>query len=533
MRSMTRREFLASSVAATLVSCAPSAAHAPLAFPGEIKGASFAAGHLLRGPGPEPPRERETATVVIVGSGISGLSAARYLNRKGVQDIVVLELESHAGGNSASGENAVSAYPWGAHYVPIPDPGMPDIIELFEDLGIITGRNPAGVPLYNEFYLCSDPMERLFYRGRWQEGLVPDAGLTQEAREQFLAFSQAMDVFKSSRGQDGKWAFAIPVDASSVDPEFRRWDRISMSDYMKQQSWNDPALLWYVDYCCRDDFGGRADEVSAWAGIHYFASRRGHAANADSHAVLTWPAGNGWLVKRLREGLDSRIRTKALVFNVEQIGDRVHVDYLETVTGASRGFVAESVIFAAPRFVAHRVIAALRSTPPPSLVYSPWLVAAVTLRSLPEDNGAPLAWDNVVFGDNSLGYVVATHQNLHPYPRRTVLSYYRALSDADPKVERERALGKTHSEWCQTIVADLLPTDAKIVEKIERIDIWIWGHGMIRPVPGFLWGGGREALARSIGEIHFAHSDMSGISLFEEAHIRGCNAAREILSRRI
>jgi hypothetical protein len=33
-------------------------------------------------------------------------------------------------------------------------------------------------------------------------------------------------------------------------------------------------LLNYIDYCCRDDFGLGIKEVSAWAGIHYFAARK-------------------------------------------------------------------------------------------------------------------------------------------------------------------------------------------------------------------------------------------------------------------
>ena len=35
----------------------------------------------------------------------------------------------------------------------------------------------------------------------------------------------------------------------------------------------------------------------------------------------------------------------------------------------------------------------------------------------------------------------------------------------------------------------------------------------------------------NLGRIHFAHSDMSGISLFEEAYIRGQRAADEALNQ--
>jgi glycine/D-amino acid oxidase-like deaminating enzyme len=58
--------------------------------------------------------------VVIVGGGIAGLSAAWQLERGGFRDYVLLEMEREAGGNSRGGENAVSRYPWAAHYVPVP-----------------------------------------------------------------------------------------------------------------------------------------------------------------------------------------------------------------------------------------------------------------------------------------------------------------------------------------------------------------------------------------------------------------------------
>ncbi len=56
-----------------------------------------------------------------------------------------------------------------------------------------------------------------------------------------------------------------------------------------------------------------------------------------------------------------------------------------------------------------------------------------------------------------------------------------------------------------------------------------YAHAMIRPVPGFIWGGQREKLAVSYPNLHFAHSDLSGISIFEEALVRGYNAAHKIL----
>jgi hypothetical protein len=56
-----------------------------------------------------------------------------------------------------------------------------------------------------------------------------------------------------------------------------------------------------------------------------------------------------------------------------------------------------------------------------------------------------------------------------------------------------------------------------------------WGHAMISPHPDFIWSGIREKAARPFGNIHFAHSDLSGIALFEEAFYHGLRAVDEIL----
>jgi heterodisulfide reductase subunit A-like polyferredoxin len=59
---------------------------------------------------------------LIVGGGISGLSAARQLAKKGTNFLMV-ELEDHLGGNSSNGENKYSNI-LGAHYLPLPNLGQ-------------------------------------------------------------------------------------------------------------------------------------------------------------------------------------------------------------------------------------------------------------------------------------------------------------------------------------------------------------------------------------------------------------------------
>lgn len=499
------------------------------AIPGSILGASAALGHRLRDNPPPPPSSTEDRETVIVGGGIAGLSAAWWLERNGHKNFRLLELEQEAGGNSRSGRNEVSAYPWAAHYVPLPTKESTYVRELFEELGVITGYQ-KGLPVYNEYYLCADPHERLFIQGQWQDGLVPQIGITEKDKAQYKEFFRKMNEYKLAKGRDGRAAFAIPVDASSSDPLFRRLDTISMDAFLKENGWDSRPLHWYVNYCCRDDYGRNASHISAWAGVHYFASRSGAAANADSSTVLTWPEGNGWIVNKLREKIGDKIQSNSLVFSITEKKGLTEVDSFDPTTNKSSRIQAKNVIFAAPRFVAARVIPDLKEQPYlKELEYAPWMVANVTLKALPTGRGAPLSWDNVSYYGNSLGYVVATHQNLALHPYRTVVTFFLPLDEEIPATSRRSALERTHAAWANLVAENLEKMHPGIRGNISNIDVMVWGHGMISPSPGFLWGKGREQMKKKLGAIRFAHSDMSGVSIFEEAQFHGVEAAKDVL----
>ena len=69
-------------------------------------------------------------------------------------------------------------------------------------------------------------------------------------------------------------------------------DALLFSDFLTQNGLTDPDLRWYLDYCCRDEYGAGVDQVSAWAGVHYFAARHGfqpdHAQAARDHAASSF-----------------------------------------------------------------------------------------------------------------------------------------------------------------------------------------------------------------------------------------------------
>lgn len=501
------------------------------AIPGELLGVSSTIGHKLRSGSFSQPSKELKWDVVIIGGGISGLAAGYRLAKAGFNDFVVLDLEKQAGGNAASGKNAVSAYPWGAHYVPLLTEESRCVRKLFEELGVISGYDESGLAIYNEYFICNDPNERLFRYGRWQDGLIPTIGISNDDKVQYRRFFGLMADLKARKGKDGRRLFAIPVDLSSEDQEWLGLDKMTMAQWLDKQHLTSEPLRWYINYCCRDDFGTTMFETSAWAGIHYFAARNGQAANTASDSVITWPEGNGWLVDKLAEPIQPQLINNALCYSITDKATGVTVDYLDTATQKSVRIDAKAVIIATPRFVTVRLLNSQRfSLSASDFSYSPWAVANITLSKLPAGKGAALSWDNVVFNSELLGYVNATHQITQMQPTATVLTYYWPLSHLEPHTAREEALQRGTNEWQGIFLKELLRIHPELEDHIERVDIWLWGHGMIRPAPGFIWGKNRREALIQHPPVFTAHSDMSGISIFEEAYTHGVRAAEQVLA---
>ncbi|MDG4551291.1 MAG: FAD-dependent oxidoreductase [Candidatus Contendobacter sp.] len=501
---------------------------------GVILGAPDVLGHRLQAMDFPEPAETLKTPVVIVGGGVAGLSAGWKLQQAGFADFTILELESEVGGNARSGQNAITAHPWGAHYLPFPTQESRAVCELLADFDVLRGDPYAAEPVYDERVINFAPQERLYAHGVWQDGLWPQVGVHQRDLDQYRRFHDLMDDFQRRRGTDGRKAFAIPIDFSARDPDLLALDRLSMRDFLLQNGLDSEPLHWYVNYACRDDYGCRHDDTSAWMGIHYFASRDARARDADGDDVLTWPEGNGWLVNKLRERLAAHLTTNTVAWRLSELDRAVLVDAYHPGENRSTRRLARIVIWAAPVFQAPRVFRELS----PELTaaigefqYAPWLVANLSLRGFPtERRGAPLSWDNVLYDSDALGYVVATHQHLAAHQEQTVFTWYHALSDGPPTRERQRLLATPWAEWAEKILRDLSKPHPDIRRLVSRLDLMRWGHAMVRPRPGFVWGEARQRLLQVQDRVLFAHSDLSGYSVFEEANYRGVLAAERALA---
>ncbi|MBG6187038.1 NAD(P)-binding protein [Flavobacterium sp. CAN_S2] len=494
-----------------------------------LSGTNHILGHRLRVKNFPKPSSQIHIPYLIVGGGISGLSAARQFSKKGINDFLLVELESHLGGNSSNGENKYSKFPLGAHYLPLPNKQDAALLQFLEEEQIIIGYDSKGFPKFDEEQLTFAPDERLFYKNNWQEGLVPKTGNAAEEDFQFKKFFLKMDAFRTGKGVDGKYFFDIPLSLSSSEATIRAFDAITMQQWFEKEGFNSKPLFDYIDYCCRDDFGLGISYVSAWAGIHYFAARKQDSTQDNKDNVLTWPEGNARLAHHLQKYAENKTLKNHLVYEVKSIDGKVVSTVFDADKKLTIEIIADRVIMATPQFV-NQYLIRNRKIMTQNFHYAPWLLATLVVSDLADNGSYPLCWDNVIYGANGLGYIYDQHQSLQQVQSKKVITYYYSFSSSDIKKSRKDLYQKKSTYWKQLVFDDLKIAHPNIESVTEEINIHLLGHGMISPVPGFIFGKHKKEASQNIeGKIFFAHSDLSGISIFEEAFHQGINIVNQII----
>jgi predicted NAD/FAD-dependent oxidoreductase len=520
----SRRHFVAAAAVVPLAGCARREVQH---WTGGWVGDAHALGHRVRdAKSLALPEVQRRSSLIVIGAGIAGLAASRAAMRAGIDDVVVFDPHAQPGGNSRGHRLAGVPCPLGAHYLPLPGRDAHEVSEWLHEIGIAT--NVLGRTVYDERQLCHSPQERLFFEGAWHEGLLPPAAPGSATLAQYRRFAQRVEALGREPG------FSIPTHRSTWKTGHAALDAIPFAHWLDQEGLNDAHLRWALDYSCRDDYGAGTGIVSAWAGLHYFASRHGFHAPGDEggerDAVLTWPEGNARLVQHLAAPLADRLRANHVALRVEVERHEAVVDLWNDKDQRTERWRAPQVVMAMPLFIAARIV----ESPPAALTgsaaqlrYAPWLVANLQLdRALLDRPGAPPAWDNVSYGSAGLGYVNAQHQSLAAVPDATVITAYRTL----PASERAALLERPWQHWAQAIVDDLAATHPDLPAKLRRIELARHGHAMSIPAPGVRGSAALQALreaATTTPRLHWAHADLAGYSIFEEAFTAGDHAGRE------
>jgi hypothetical protein len=180
---------------------------------------------------------------------------------------------------AAAGRCSGIACPLGAHYLPLPGDDAREVQDLLEELGL--RRRVAGRWQYDERHLCHSPQERLYFNGEWQDGLLPLQGTGPGTLAQYRHFAQRV------AGLQRTARFASRRFAPRSRPGMPRWTRMTFAAWLDAGRPGRPAPALVPGLLLPRRLWRRAATVSAWAGLHYFASRHGFPRRATPTPAAT------------------------------------------------------------------------------------------------------------------------------------------------------------------------------------------------------------------------------------------------------
>jgi len=436
------------------------------------------------------PRAGSRHDIVIVGGGMSGLSAAYFLRD---QDFLLLEKESHWGGNAYLEEYTGQAFATGSAYANTEGPAW----DLCKELGIppLPVADPDGLILNREFVPHT-----------WRAGL-DHLPYPKSVRESFRKFKSDM----------------LRVDLKKREQEL---DAVPLTDLLKGYA---PELKSWWDGYGPSNWGADAANTSAWVGLDDFQDFAGDGA--DDRA--TFPGGLGAISRKLAEVLRpshaDRMLSGATTVAVEQDRNGVTVTYIHE--GQAKAVTAKVVIMAAPKFIARRLVAGLPKAQQEAMSkmrYAPYPVVNV-IYNKPVFNGG---YDTWCPGNTFTDVIVADWvvRNQPGYKQKNnILTFYTPLRQA----ERSKLLTE---EGARDLAANVLRDWQKLLpgSEAEPIEVHIYrrGHPMFMAAPG-TYTKVIPAARQPFGRVLFANTDSTGpVSMTSggiEASLRAIEQLKKVM----
>ncbi|MFZ5464751.1 MAG: FAD-dependent oxidoreductase [Pseudomonadota bacterium] len=457
-----------------------------------------------------PPVEK-SVPLVVVGGGIAGLTTAYLLRRHGP---VVLEQGARFGGNARGESWRGLDYAIGAAYFTAPEEGSP-LRRLYGELGVdkIWRKAPGGHPVALEGRLVGD-----FWQGR----------SAPADRAQFRALAR---YFHRLYQEEGGLVYPeIPAYSRARRRHIDALDRISFRRHVESVAGGPlhPHLVTAFEHYCWSSFGASFSEVSAAAGLNFFAAEFGD--------ILVTPGGNAAIAERLYARLDAalppgHLQAGALVVDVRVAGDGVEVSY-EDAAGALHRLRTRAAVLACPKFVAARLVDDLepeRLEAIRRLSYRAYLVANVLLtRKLPDSlydlyllgGGATDDKDIKAAAERQKATDVVFGTYAHPDARSSILTLYRPLpyDGARPALLADDAYDRYRAEFEAQLQETVLPLLDVRPEDVADLRLARWGHPLPVAATGLIADGTVDRLRRPLRDrVFFVQQDNWALPAIETA----------------
>jgi predicted NAD/FAD-dependent oxidoreductase len=434
-----------------------------------------------------PPAD-ETMDVVIIGAGISGLTAAFQLRH--VDKLLVLENSIIPGGNAKSAQYQGVEYALGsAYFVDTDEP----FASLYQAIGV--PLTPLKQP---EDWLAEAPGQLApLETGRFRQGFA-------RLQRHIARLGQHKDFPR------------FPIDQASTAS--LALDTLPLADYL--QALNLPVeVLQWVDAYCRSSMGCGSQAASAYVGLNFLSEL--------ALPVYALPGGNAGIVKRLVHHVgDTRIRTGALTHRVQH-GTGRYMQVCYEHDGHMRTVQAKTVIMAVPLMVANRLLTShgsQRFSPAGlgTLPYSSYVVANLCFDQRVLESGYDTWMPTCAHFTDVVDATYCLSDEFRNAKAPQVLTVYapmplssrQGLLQATPQAVAKPLWQAAH-QWLPTLPAP------------KAITMSRYGHQLLASKTGIIHQ--VRGLPQQMENLVFAHSDGQGAASVESAIWQGIAAAKMVL----
>lgn len=458
-------------------------------------------GHLVKKAVGLSVSQTVNTDILIVGGGISGMAAACSLPSN---NFILCELNPRLGGTSSALSINNVLYSQGAHYEHsyLHNYGK-DGLELLKKLNIVRFNTSTHLwDFVDKENLVPKKLEEACYvNGTIQPSVLPNS----ELRHNFF------DLIKVFREHCLLPTTLIPIELHDLD-------RITFYDYLKKYLPIDNTFISGIDYHMLDDYGATSREISALAGIHYYACRP-YYTNEEIR-TFSPTEGNYYFINKMKNHLPAdSLKCNHLVFNLTKNKEEWHAEVLDVKNNNRKKIIAQKVIYSGQKH-------ALKYIHPTSyqhfkdVTYTPWVVINVVFNQemdLPHSK-----WQND-FMSNDPTFLGFTDSKIQSPKKTRVLSAYYCFPDM-------------HHYTVQNIETSYRPIVQETIQKmstyykkdislaVKEVFVKLMGHAMPIPQPGYL----TQPRKLHADGIAFAGADSGRLPLLFDALDSGIVAAKSL-----
>lgn len=469
-------------------------------FPIHVR-SNMATGHKIMKAISIPSTSTIQTETLIVGGGIAGFAAANSIKN---QDFILTEMDDDYGGTSGVTKIGGKQFSQGAHYdLSYPENYGENGIQLLEKLNILEFHNSKNQYTFSDKqYLISDEHQEICYTNKgFQEAPIKSG----PNKKDFI------DLIKPYVGE-------MKMPTRLIKEKYRRFNNISFYDFIDKYLMHDSDLITGIDYQMIDDYGSNCSNISALAGIHYYACRDYFGDNKPD--LFSPPEGNYYFIKKLYQNLNrQQLKASSIAFHIEKKNNLYHSKLFNTKTEKVETIISKNIVYAgqknALKFIYPKYYSIFASNQ-----YTSWVAINFDLKkTIPGQQ----KWQNDMLGvhPNLMGFVNSETQN----SESKVLTMYMCFDPSErKKMPKILANPNTIVEEGVSFLNEYFQANCQ--EFINSAHIKVMGHAMPVPKKGYLFNDRNEQTKKD--NFLFAGVDNGRLPLMFEALDSGILAANLI-----